>query len=270
MQISALIAASRQVKTGLMDFRADFDLNEQIAAALDWWREAGVDGDLQDEPQQWIKPEAPVEAAAVAEKPAIAAAPPLPLPAQLDRSAWPQELAAFAPWWLADPWLDEGRTSGRVPPRGLANAELMVLVAEPEREDSETLLSGPQGRLLAAMLAAMGVAPEQAYIGSVLPRPMPHADWTAIAARGLGELARHHVALAAPKRLLVFGGSILSLLGHDPAQSSSASGEFQHGDLTVPLLAARDLAVLLERPRWKAGFWQNWLDWTAESETGAA
>lgn len=270
MLISALIAASRQVKTIGMDFRAESDLKEQIAAALDWWREAGVDGDWREEPQQWIAPEAVVEVAAVVEKPAIIAAPAPPPPAEIDRSAWPQDFAAFAPWWLTDPWIDEGRTSGRVPPRGAANAELMVLVAEPEREDGEILLSGPQGRLLAAMLAAMGVATEQSYIASVLPRTMPHADWSAIAARGLGELARHHVALAAPKRLLVFGGNILPLLGHDPAQSSSASGEFQHGDLTVPLLAARDLAVLLERPRWKAGFWQNWLAWTAEGETGAA
>ena len=140
----------------------------------------------------------------------------------------------------------------------------MILVAEPEQGDTEVLLSGPQGRLLDAMLAAMGTAPGDAYVASVLPRHTPHADWTAPAARGLGELARHHVALVEPKRLIVFGSNILPLLGHDPAQNPAASAQFQHEALTLPMLAARDLAVLLERPRWKAAFWQTWLDWTGK------
>ena len=83
----------------------------------------------------------------------------------------------------------------------------------------------------------------------------------AIARRGLGELACHHIALAAPQRLIVFGNTILPLLGHDPANKPAAAAQFQHGGITAPLLAARDLAVLLEKPRWKAGFWQTWLDW---------
>ena len=269
MLTCALIAASRQVKTGLMDLRANSTLTEQLAAALDWWREAGVDGELRDAPQRWMVPEEPVEAAETAaprasSPPARSAASaqlaPNPL-AEVDRSSWPQDFAGFAPWWLADPWLDEGRTSGRVPPRGVQNADLMILLAEPEREDGDSLLAGPQGRLLNAMLAAMALAPGHAYIASVLPRPMPHADWAAIAARGLGELACHHIALAAPKRLIVFGNTILPLLGHDPANKPAAAAQFQHGGITAPLLAARDLAVLLEKPRWKAGFWQAWLDW---------
>ena len=138
----------------------------------------------------------------------------------------------------------------------------MILVAEPERDDTNELLSGPQGRLLAAMLAAMGLMPDAAYVASVLPRHTPHADWSLAATRGMGDLARHHVALVAPQRLIVFGSRILSLLGHDPANFPAGAGEFAHGGTTLPMLAARDLAVLLERPRWKAGFWQNWLDWT--------
>ena len=268
-----MIAASRQVKTGGMDMRANSELAGQIAAALDWWREAGVDGDLRDEPQRWIAPAIAAEPAASDAPPAAASAapdgPPAP-PAVIDRRTWPQDLDRFAPWWLSEPWLDEGRTSGRVAPRGAAGAELMILVAEPEREDSDTLLSGPRGRLFAAMLAAMGLEPAAAYVASVLPRHMPHADWEAIAARGFGELARHHIALAAPKRLIVFGNNTLALLGHDLANKPGAPTEFEHGDGKLPLLAARDLAALLERPRWKAVFWQSWLEWTAEVPSDAA
>jgi uracil-DNA glycosylase len=264
---SALIAASRQVKTTSMDMRANSDLTEQIAAALDWWREAGVDGELLDAPQRWITPPEPEKAPEPAAKSVLAPPPPAPPapPPQLDRSTWPQDLDAFASWWLAEAWLDDGRSTGRVPPRGATGAPLMVLVAEPEREDSDVLLSGPQGRLLGAILTAMGIAEDAAYIASLLPRAMPHADWSAVAAQGLGDVARHHVALAAPQRLIVFGSHILPLLGHDPAQNPATSAQFQHGDLTLPMLAARDLALLLERPRWKAAFWQNWLDWTGNT-----
>ena len=36
----------RQVKTCGMAHSAESSISEQIAAALEWWREAGVDGDL--------------------------------------------------------------------------------------------------------------------------------------------------------------------------------------------------------------------------------
>ena len=77
-----------------------------------------------------------------------------------------------------------------------------------------------------------------------------------MAVQGLGELASHHIALAAPKRLIVFGVHILPLLGHDPANNPANSAQINHGSpitpLPAPMLAVRDLAVLLERPRWKA------------------
>jgi hypothetical protein len=244
---------------GLNPGGANHGFADQIAAALDWWRDAGVDSDFADIPQSWIEQEL---AERLEEPSAVAAAKPSQqAPPEIDRSIWPHDFESFADWWLAEPALDDRQVVGRVAPRGVHSAQLMVLVAEPERDDSTQLLSGPQGRLLSGMLVAMGLAPEVVYVASVLPRHTPHADWTAAAARGLGELARHHVALAAPQRLIVFGGNILPLLGHDPANLSAGAGQFAHGDFALPMLAARDLAVLLERPRWKVGFWQNWLDW---------
>ena len=243
-----------------MDNGGNSSLAEQFAAALDWWREAGVDYDLADTPHGWIAPE--IMAEPVEPQLAAATKPEPAPPAEIDRSKWPNELSGFAPWWLGEPWLDGGQLAGRVAPRGSQGAQLMILVAEPEREDNAELLSGPQGRLLRAILAAMGLAPDATYIASVLPRHTPHADWEEADARGLGKLACHHVGLVAPQRLIVFGSNILSLLGNDPANFTAGAGEFAHGGTRVPMLADRDLAMLLERPRWKAGLWQNWLDWT--------
>ena len=79
----------------------------------------------------------------------------------------------------------------------------MVLVEEPEAEDSEALLSGPEGRLLDAMLAAFGLKREDAYLASVLPRHKPAPDWNVLMQQGIGQVIAHHIGLAAPERLLV-------------------------------------------------------------------
>ncbi|MGH6787042.1 MAG: hypothetical protein ACREBO_09440 [Novosphingobium sp.] len=236
-------------------------LATSIAGALDWWREAGVDADFSDTPQAWLSE---TEAAPNTPQRAAVVAPPAPPPVRIggDAAGFPRALAAFAAWWLAEPSLDAGRTEDRVPPRGPADAALMVLVAHPEAEDRERLLSGPQGKLLDAMLRAMGIAPEAAYVASALPRHAPHPDWTALARDGLGEVLTHHIALAAPQRLIVFGANILPLLGHDPANSGGNSPGFNHEGRTMPLLPAMELGVLGANPRRKASFWQRWLEWT--------
>jgi DNA polymerase len=246
-----------------------------LAAALDWWRDAGLDNDFAAQPARWLPPDTapsaggasppPRSAGAAAAQPQPGEPAAAPVPA-IDRSGWPQDLASFAGWWLAEPALDDGRTSGRVPPRGPLGAELMVIVPDPERDDAAgpeaRLLSGPQGRLLEAMLAAMGVAPDAVYLASVLPRHMPMPDWASLDEKGFGALLRHHVALVRPKRMVALGGSILPLLGHDPAHNPAVLRHFNHEGLTIPLLAGISLAALLERPRWKAGLWRGWLDWT--------
>ena len=127
---------------------------EALAAAFDWWRGAGVDCTFVDDPVDWLARVAPAEAAPPSQEQARrplpvgrAPAPPPPArPAELDI---PGDLEAFRQWWLTQPALDGGRTAGRVPPHGKAGARLMIVVPEPEREDRERLLSGPQGAFLA-------------------------------------------------------------------------------------------------------------------------
>ncbi len=241
-----------------------------IAGAMAWWKEAGVDCAFADEPLCWIAE--PDELAAVPQprlQPAQQTFAPPPSPdvprIDADRSAWPGELDAFRAWWMAEPALDGGRVAGRIAPRGNAGADVMVLVEQPEAEDRETLLSGPQGELLGAMLSAMGIAPENAYFASVLTRHTPMPDWPALGAAGIGAVLAHHIHLAAPKRLIAFGGNILPLLGNDPAQSAQSLPQINHEGRTIPvigpLLGAHGLEALL-RPSAKAGFWQRWLDWT--------
>lgn len=252
-------------------------LAEQFAGAFAWWREAGVEADFSDEPVNWLaqgptaqkpapKPASQSSAPARAElaetnarrNPATPALPRI----GGDPASWPQDLAAFHDWWRTEPSLDPAPPANRIPPRGAAGAPVMLLVAQPEAEDRESLLSGPQGRLIAAMLAAMGVAEPQAYIASVLPRHTPLPDWQALGQAGIAEIARHHVALVSPARLILFGDNILSLFGNDPTQKAKILPFLTRKGESVPALGAPDPGALIGRAKWKAAFWQRWLEWT--------
>jgi len=242
-----------------------------------------VDCVFDDAPRQWIVATQDAEPSVAAADPdsfpavkpvavAPAPAPPRPMIGG-DRANWPSEFAAFGEWWLREPSLDGGQSRGRVPPRGAQAAPLMVLVPEPEAEDGDTLLSGPQGRLLAAMVSAMDLSVAQVYFASALARHTPMADWADLAAQGLGEVLRHHIALVRPQRLIAFGRHVPPLLTlpglasplsqNAPAQIVPISGFFSHDRMSVPLLVARDLGSLLERPIAKGNFWQHWLEFSA-------
>ena len=262
--VGGLLGGRGKVKTRdcTMDSRTPLTLAEQVAAARDWWLEAGVDSEFADEPRNWLERPVPAveEPATVAApaKPAEPAAPPLGGPA----SAWPQTLAEFAPWWLAGDRLDTGGTGPLVAPRGAAGAELMVLVPLPEAGDGERLLSGPQGTLVGNMLAAMGIPEDAAYLAAALPRHALHPDWAALAARDLGKVLIHHVNLAAPKRLLVLGRAMLPLFGHDPAQAGANPRPIALEACGVPALVSFGPDTLLERRQYRAGLWRGWLEWT--------
>lgn len=240
-------------------------IGEAISAAFGWWRDAGVDHDFLDEPRTWITPEAPPpDPRGAVARPVPPPQPAAPPPPKIggDKADHPQDLGSFHTWWLTEPSLDAGMVMNRVPPRGVAGADLMVIVPEPEADDAEVLLSGPQGRLVDAMLRAMGIAPEGAYLASALPRHTPLPDWGALAGGGLGAVMCHHIALVAPQRILVLGGNILPLFGNDLPKSDQPSRHFNHEGHSIPLLAAPDPAQMLGRPRSKARLWRDWLEWT--------
>ena len=265
-----------------MENRPDWP-RASLEAALGWWTEAGVDCSFHDEPTDWLAAARDSKAgpAGVAAPPRIAAPSPAEPPKRpTDARArmastenvgaiggnpahWPQTLDNFADWWLTEPSLCPAPAAARVSPSGPAGAPLMVLVPAPEPGDSQALMAGREGKLLDAILAAMGLSRDVIYLASALPAPMAMPDWQALRAAGLGDVVMHHVALVMPQRLLVLGKTdISSLITHDPAKNAAILPSINQERASVPLVLDYALATLLAQPSLKRRVWTNWLEWT--------
>ena len=244
-----------------MPSRPALSLAEQIAAAQAWWREAGVDLAFADEPQAWLAEPAAEEPDHTIPRTAVAPAEPERSKIGGDSSCWPQDLASFSRWWVEEPALAHGGTRPPIAPRGPQGAPLAVLVPMPEAEDTDSLLSGPQGRLIASMSRAMGFEPEAIYLATALPRHQSMPDWAGFARDGLGEVLRHHLALAAPKRLIVLGRDVSPLLRHDWTQPAPVVDEIAIQARKLPVMTSFSPARLLEQPGLRKRLWQQWLDW---------
>ncbi len=262
--------------------RPDLSLARDFEAAIAWWRAAGVDYDFGDDATAWLA-EAPLAdappppagaaqgrpAAPLADDPRNRAVPQVkppapPPPATLRRDLLgdspPGDLATFRQWWMAAPELGTTRLNPRIAPRGTAGAALMVVVPQPEEHDRDTLLEGPQGRLLGNMLAAMGLDEDAVYLASALPCHTPMADLPAISAGGMDAVLAHHIALVAPQRLLVLGTGLAPFLTPVKDEILRKSNQTL---VNTPHMVSETLEAMLHMPRLKARFWKRWIEWSA-------
>ena len=244
---------------------ADQNLDWHAAAAslIGWWQDAGVDLLVEETPRDWFAAPPPAATAPPAAAPAPAVqAPAVEAPA--GRAPLPQTLAEFLDWRVSDA-APEARWPGRpVPPQGPADAQVMVLLDQPEREDAESgaLLTGAPGRLFDRMLAAIGLTREAVHLASVATvRPATGRVLPEIAA-DLHLIAAHHVRLVAPRRLLVMGDAasraILST-GVWEARGGLRRINLQGGEEAggTQVLATFHPRFLLDQPACKAEAWRD-------------
>jgi uracil-DNA glycosylase family 4 len=200
----------------------------ELADVLEWWVEAGVDVAIAEAPRNWLQPPtdlAPSPAANVAE----------PSPETLtDLHNW---LASSVQLPLAS------ATARRILPHGPENASVMLLSDAPSLEDfaSGRPIGGDAWALAERMLAAIGIASTDAYSASLSCFHAPGSRLSDEDRAACAEIARKHIALAKPKRLLLFGdGPCRALLGQ-------------------PLTAARGHVLKVEGVRTVATFHPRWL-----------
>lgn len=219
-------------------------------SALQWWTEAGVDTIVSDEPRDWLRPQAKAPPAVPAE--ATTGAIREPLPGQLDLfQAYLRDHDALP---LASPGAQ------RVCPSGDPASGLMMMIDMPADGDCEsgTLLSGTVGELFDRMLAAIGRDRRSVYLASLSCFRSPSGAFTDPEAQACATLARHHVGLASPRALLLFGDApARALLGLSAAQARGRWHEVETHAGPVRAIATLGPAQLLAHPRLKAHAWAD-------------
>jgi len=178
--------------------------------ALAWWLEAGVDVAIQEEPRDWLNP-----------APTTPAAESAPVANVVEPSH--ETLAALQQWLASSAQLPLATaTAKRILPHGPENAAVMLLSDAPSLEDlgAGQPIGGAAWELAKKMLAAINVSADDAYSASLSCFNSPGVRMTKEDRAACAEIARKHVALAKPKRLLVLGdGPAQALLGKPLAQA---------------------------------------------------
>lgn len=238
----------------------NIDWNQAAASALEWWRDAGVDAIIDEAPRNWLA--RPALAPAI--DPNVPIADAVAAPARL-----PDTLEAFAQWRVGPNAPEAGWHGTPLAAQGDAASDIMIVIDMPEREDGETgqLMSGAAGRLFDRMLAAIGRERASVYLVALCAaRPASARIAPEIEAR-LGEILAHHVALAAPKRVLLMGNApSRALLGMDFLRARGGLRSLNHLAATVKAehetagyeaVATFHPRFLIEQPAKKAEAWKD-------------
>jgi uracil-DNA glycosylase family 4 len=221
-------------------------------AYMAWWSLAGVDCAVQETPVNWLRPFAVKAATAKSSIPDAAS----PVP-----PARPDTLDAFQSWLATDASQPERSwTRPPIQPVGQPGAALMVVTDMPDATDMAAgqLLSDRSGALFDAMLRAIGLDRSDIYLTALtLARP-PGGMLEAGDIGGIVERMRAHVALAAPRHLLILGDrTIRALLPTDGGMAADGLRPFNHDGGIVPAVATFHPRLLLSQPAAKAECWRH-------------
>ncbi|MFM6853322.1 MAG: uracil-DNA glycosylase family protein [Sphingopyxis sp.] len=195
---------------------------------------------------------APVNFAQPGQSAPATAAPTRPL-------AMPADFAGFDQWLRDGADVPGGQWSPvRVLPTGPANPGLMILsdVPDPSDMDAARLFSGPSGRLLDAMLGAIGLTRDDVRTGSIaVTRPIG-GRLEGVELPALLEMARHHIRLVQPAALLILGQQSCKILAGSniPAQAEPLR-DVNHIDAKTVAFAMHHPRMLIERPLLKRPAW---------------
>jgi DNA polymerase len=218
-------------------------------SALQWWADAGVDVMIDEAPRDWLRPKAKAPAA-----PAVA-------PASEPGEILPDQLELFQGYLRDSPKLPfASPTARRVCPAGDPASGLMILTDMPAAEDcaANSLLSGETGRLFDRMLAAIGRDRNSIYLASLSCLRSPDGRFTNETATQCATLARHHIGLAAPRALLLFGDAVSkALLGIGMAQARGRWHEIGTHSGPIKAIVTLPPSYLLNQRAAKAHAWAD-------------
>ena len=178
----------------------------EARSALTWWLEAGVDVAVQEEPRDWLRPAPPPSG-------------PLPDAEPIPNVSAPSHdtLAELQGWLASSAQLPlASATARRILPHGPENAAVMLLSDAPALEDfaAGQPIGGEAWDLARRMLGAIGIDASEAYSASLSCFHAPGTKMSPAEREACADIARRHIRLAQPKRLLLLGdGPAQALLG---------------------------------------------------------
>ena len=221
----------------------------EARSALAWWIEAGVDVAIQESPRDWLRPEPQRQPAPAADA----------VPVSNVAEPTPETLAGLQQWLASSAQLPlASATARRILPHGPEDAAIMLLSDSPALEDftAGQPIGGDAWLLAQRMLAAIGLKGEQAYSASLSCFHSPGARMTEQDRDACAEIARQHIRLARPERLLLFGdGPCLAMLGKRLVEARGHVHKVE-GVRTVATFHPRHL---IKRPLDKALAWKDLL-----------
>ena len=217
----------------------------EARSALAWWLDAGVDVLVEEEPRNWLqptsrKPSAPQEAPNVVQ------------PSHETLEQLQEWLASSTHLPLAS------AMASRIMPHGPENPAIMLLGDGLTLEDSMAgqPIGGQSWELAKRMLAAIKIPVGQAYSASLSCFYAPGSRMSAEDREACAQIARRHILLVKPKRLLLFGGGVTQALLGKPLPQARGHVHKVEGVRTVATFHPRHL---VNRPLDKSLAWQDLL-----------
>jgi len=224
----------------------------EARSALAWWLEAGVDVAIAEEARDWLKPSPPKTAKTSVPRPD---APESGNLVQPDHST----LADLQSWLASSAQIPLASADARrILPHGPEEPAVMVLSDAPALEDfaAGQPIGGDAWELALRMLAAINIPADQAYSASLSCFHSPGSRMNAADRQACAELARQHIRLVRPKRLLIFGdGPAQALLGK-PLPRARGHVHTVEGVRTVVTFHPRQL---INQPSNKSLAWKDLL-----------
>ncbi len=215
------------------------------ASALGWWLDAGVDVAISEAPRNWLERKT--------EPPNVRQ----PSPQSVSQAL--ETLHLFRDWLGTAPSLPlAGPGARRVLPQGEESAPVMLIAEMPGQEDAAEgrPIGGEAWLLMTRMLAAIGIRSEDAYSASLTCFHAPGARISSSELVECAEIARKHIALARPKRLLLLGDAPARALLGKPLAAARGPVHKIEGVRTVATFHPR---TLMKQPSNKALAWRDLL-----------
>jgi uracil-DNA glycosylase family 4 len=229
-----------------MGTAAEIMIGDSVSSTMRWWRDAGVDVMIDEEPRSWLQ-----EAVATSARKTLPALPP---------ALKPQTLDALVQWLMdSNEFPEVGPTQRRVRPAGPIDSDLMVLTGVPEAADIDSgyLFAGELAPLFERMLGALGKARDNVYLASVSCGRPPTGILSAAALKSLSDTAREHVRLVAPKQLWVVGSAAsCAILGMTDVQAHGNLHSVNLNGVIVTVVATAHPRILVNKDQ-KQRAWQN-------------